>query len=106
MAAAPESAPESAELESYKQVLSGYIIRNAIYPLSASALRQEGIVFVAVVFGRDGTVLSHHLVRSSGVAALDDEALDIFARSGEFPAVPSDLPAPLSLVVPFRFYLR
>jgi protein TonB len=105
LAAAPESAPASAELESYKEVLSGYIIRDAVYPPSAQELHQEGLVYVEILIDRHGEVLSYHLERSSGIDALDDEALALFAHNRPFPAIPLDLPAPLTLLVPFRFSL-
>jgi len=104
-AAGPESADDSGELESYKRVLDGYVFRHASYPAEAKALHQEGVVYVAFVLDREGRVLNFHLDRSSGFAALDNEALAVFARSQPFPAVPSDLPDPLTVVMPFRFSL-
>jgi len=68
-------------------------------------LHQEGVVYVAFVLDREGRVLNFHLDRSSGFAALDNEALAVFARSQPFPSVPSDLPDPLTVVMPFRFSL-
>jgi protein TonB len=104
-AAGPESTDDSGELESYKRVLDGYVFRHAAYPPIAKALHQEGVVYVAFVLDREGRVLSFHLDRSSGFSALDNEALAVFARSQPFPSVPSDLPDPLTVVMPFRFSL-
>lgn len=104
-AAGPESADDSGELESYQRVLDGYVFRHASYPAEAKALHQEGVVYVAFVLDREGRVLNFHLDRSSGFAALDNEALAVFARAQPFPAVPSDLPDPLTVVMPFRFSL-
>ncbi|WP_028009417.1 energy transducer TonB [Solimonas flava] len=58
------------------------------YPWSARQYGYEGDAIVRMHLARDGRVLSATLLRSSGHAMLDAEALDVVRRIGRFPPFP------------------
>lgn len=58
------------------------------YPWSARQYGYEGDAIVRMHLARDGRVLSATLLRSSGHAVLDAEALDVVRRIGRFPPFP------------------
>jgi protein TonB len=52
-------------------------------------------------------VIDSRITRSSGAAALDEEALALLRRAEPFPAPPAELVGPqVNLTVPIRFNLR
>lgn len=81
--------------------------RHKRYPATARSRREEGITRVAFVLDRQGRVLSSRIDQTSGVAELDQEALDLLRRAQPFPALPADVEgAQVSLTVPIKFALR
>jgi protein TonB len=60
---------------------------NRRYPLKALANREKGTVVVHIHLSRDGSVLDVTIIRSSGSAALDAEALDVVWRIAKFQAL-------------------
>jgi periplasmic protein TonB len=81
--------------------------RNKRYPASARARREEGVARVAFVIDRRGMLLSSHILKSSGVAALDQEALELLRRAQPFPPLPASVAGEeLKLMVPIKFELR
>ena len=108
-APAPGAAPEppSHSLPTWKGLLLRHLERHKRYPADAQHKRQEGISYVAFTMSRDGRVLAVRIVRSSGVASLDQEGLDLLARAQPLPPLPSDQPGEsLDLVVPIQFFLK
>jgi len=62
---------------------------------------------VSFTMDRNGHVLSRHLVRSSGYAALDAEALAMIERAQPLPAFPPQMAAASrSFTAPIKFTLR
>ena len=56
---------------------------------------------------RDGRVLVMRIERSSGVASLDQEGLDLLRRSQPLPPLRADQPGEsVELIVPVQFYLK
>lgn len=77
------------------------------YPREASFRRRQGVPIIRFVMDRSGRVLSASLERSSGVPALDGEALELPRRAQPLPKPPEDVPgATIELVVPVEFYMR
>jgi len=111
VAAAPQAGasfePPSAALPTWKGLLLRHLERHKRYPADAQRRHHEGIVTVRFVMSRDGRVLTAQLERSSGVASLDQEGLDLLQRAQPLPALPKDQPGEtLELVVPIQFFLR
>jgi protein TonB len=81
--------------------------RNKRYPPAAQVRREQGIAHVFFALDRQGHLLESRLVRSSGAAILDEEALALVARAQPFPPPPADLAGPrVALTVPIRFNLK
>jgi protein TonB len=103
--AAPE--PPSARLPTWKGLLLRHLERHKRYPSEAQRARQEGIPYVFFTMSRDGRVVAARIVRSSGVASLDQEGLELLQRAQPLPPLPSDQPGEtLDLVVPIQFFLK
>jgi protein TonB len=99
--------PQSASLPTWKGLLLRHLERHKRYPSEAQRHRQEGVVYVRFKVSRDGRVLSSRLERSSGVATLDQEGLDLLKRAQPLPPFPPDQPGEsLELSVPIVFSLR
>lgn len=81
--------------------------RNKRYPVAAQARSEAGTTHVAFTIDREGRLLASRVVRSSGSAALDEEAEALLRRAQPFPAPPSGVPgSTVSLTVPIRFDIR
>lgn len=77
------------------------------YPRSAQRRRQQGVPWIRFVMNREGKVISATLERSSGVAALDKEALKLPKRAQPLPKPPAEVPGEaIELVVPVEFFMR
>jgi protein TonB len=76
------------------------------YPLAARRRRQEGVVLLSVKVSTQGRALRVELKQSSGVAVLDDAAIQA-VRSWEFaPARVGSTPYESEIEVPVRFKLQ
>jgi protein TonB len=81
--------------------------RNKRYPPAAQARGEQGVAQVFFSLDRQGRVIDSRITRSSGAAALDEEALALLRRAEPFPAPPAELAGPqVNLTVPIRFNLR
>ena len=77
------------------------------YPSEARSRREEGVVTLNFRVSRDGRVLAHEIVRSSGHTDLDDEVISMIERAQPLPPFPPSMPqGELNLTVPIRFSLR
>jgi periplasmic protein TonB len=77
------------------------------YPSGAQARGEEGIVMLSFSVDRNGHVLTHQVVRSSGYPELDSEVMSMIERAQPLPAFPATMPEEkLDLTVPIRFSLR
>jgi protein TonB len=102
-AAAPNSgasSPSPAATASWRGSLMAHLNRYKRFPGGAS----PGTVQVAFSIDRGGRVLSARLVRGSGDAALDGEAVAMIRRASPVPAPPDGLGGgAISLSVPIKF---
>lgn len=81
--------------------------RSERYPSWARRRRQEGVVSVRLTLARDGYVLARRIVLSSGVSALDAEALALIDRAQPLPPPPSEIRGDvIELVAPVEFFIR
>lgn len=84
-----------ARLERFKQ-----------FPASARSRRDQGVATLRFRVDRQGHILSSLIQRSSGNAALDQEALATLARAEPLPAIPRERPDEIELIVPVEFFLH
>lgn len=98
--AAGASSSPSVSPASWRGTLMAHLNRYKRFPGGAS----PGTVQVAFNIDRSGRVLSARLVRGSGDAALDDEAVAMIRRASPVPAPPAGLGGgTIALAVPIRF---
>ena len=77
------------------------------YPSEARSRREEGVVTLNFRVNRDGRVLAHEIVQSSGHPELDNEVISMIERAQPLPPFPPSMPEDqLNLTVPIRFSLR
>lgn len=101
-APAASSAPSNAAAAAaWKQRLSSHLNRHKRFPPGAGT----GVSVVAFTIGVSGDVVSARLVRSSGDAALDAEAVALPRRASPLPSPPTEVArgGSITLSVPVRF---
>jgi protein TonB len=111
MARAPaegQVSPRSSNaVPTWKSQIVALLERNKRYPHEAHARGQHGVVQVLFTLDRAGLLRESRVVRSSGAAALDEEALALLRRAQPFPPPPAEMPgATVDLTVPVRFNLK
>jgi protein TonB len=91
-----------ASARAYNALLFGHIQRFKRYP--ASARGASGTVMVRFELDRAGGVIGSAVTKSSGNAALDQEALDLLRRASPFPPFPASKPGDRdSYIAPVNF---
>jgi len=100
------SAPTNDDIRNYQRVLLLHIERYRGYPVDERSRRVEGTVLVRFAMNRQGSVLDAWVDRSSGVIALDDEAIATVHRAQPLPLIPASLPDRLSIVLPVSFSVQ
>ena len=104
-APAPRADPQAAA--SWRSLLMGRLLAAKRYPERARSRGDQGVALATFTMDRAGRVIAQSLVRSSGSALLDEEALALIHRAEPLPAPPADVPgATLTLTVPVSFALR
>jgi protein TonB len=109
--AAPRQGPpnpyESEAARTWTSQILASLLRNKRYPPAARDRGDQGLAQVFMSLDRRGHMIESRLVRSSGVAQLDQEALALLRRSQPFPPPPPEWPGdPVNLVVPIRFNVK
>lgn len=99
-------APTGADIRIYQRALLIHIEHYRGYPLDEHRQRIEGVVMIRFAMDRHGNVLDVWVDRSSGVAALDAEALATVRRAQPLPMIPASLPDRLSIVLPVSFSVQ
>jgi periplasmic protein TonB len=105
----PLSKPiDSKAVQAWMGQLSSLLERHKRYPAAALSGREQGTAQVFFSLDRQGRVIESRIVRSSGAAALDEEALALVRRVQPFPVWPREQFAGdhLDLTVPIRFSLK
>jgi protein TonB len=110
--AAPTPGPiapkNSQNVVRWRNQISALLERNKRYPVAAQSRREQGIAQVSFSLDRQGRLIESRIVRSSGAAALDEEALALLRRVQPFPVWPREEFAGerMDLTVPIRFNLK
>jgi periplasmic protein TonB len=96
------------DLGGYGQGLSAAINARKRYPSAALRLGQQGVVLMAVVVRRDGSLAAAPQVRaSSGHPVLDRQALRMVEQASPFPPLPAPLPTEAAeFTIPVHFNLH
>ncbi|WP_172439697.1 TonB family protein [Pseudoalteromonas piscicida] len=81
------------------------LMANRTYPTSALMKKQQGVTYLDVTLSREGKVVAMHILKSSGVAVLDNAALNTVRKAQPLPKVPAHLDAPHQLIVPIEYFL-
>ena len=98
----PPPASISSAAASWQQSLVARLARLQRYPPQARGV--HGVVSLAFSIDRHGNIVSSRIVKSSGSALLDAEALDLIKRAAPFPPPPAEIAdSELSFIVPIRF---
>jgi periplasmic protein TonB len=111
VAAAPavgtsQAQPNIAET-SWRGLLVAHLQKFKRYPKSAATRHEQGIVSLSFTIDRTGHVLARSIIKSSGFADLDQEALDMIQRAQPLPAFPPSMTQETrDFVLPVRFYLN
>ncbi len=100
-------ASRASSIATWRSIVTAKIKSAQRYPVRASARNEQGMVTVTFLLSRNGIVLSKSVVRSSGYAELDQEALAMIARAAPFPPFPPSITGEtINLPVPIQFQLR
>src|SRR5882757_6787167 len=92
-------------IPNWKRQILTLLERNKRYPEGARGA--EGIAQVAFILNRQGQASENRIVKSSGNAVLDQEALEWIKRAEPFPPPPADMPGEkIPMAVPYRFNVR
>jgi periplasmic protein TonB len=111
----PQQAPQPARTKSSSSPVSATWETSLVkrlnqfkrYPGEAQSRGVEGVVLLSFSVDRNGHVLSHQIVRSSGHPELDAEVTSMIERAQPLPAFPASMTDDkLDLTVPIRFSLR
>jgi periplasmic protein TonB len=97
----------SKAVQTWRGQIVALIERNKRYPAKAESRGQQGVARVFFSLDRQGQVIDSRVVGSSGVTALDEEALALLRRAQPFPKPPAELTGErVDLMLPLRFNLR
>ena len=104
-ATVPMSPKPAPAIASWQQALVARLARFQRYP--APAKGATGVVNLSFSIDRQGHVLNGRVIKSSGSAVLDTEALSLLTRAAPLPPPPAAAPdSDLTFVLPIRFVLR
>ncbi|MBP6877795.1 MAG: energy transducer TonB [Phenylobacterium sp.] len=90
----------------YASRLRAWLEAHKTYPKRARMRREEGVVHVHFAVDRQGRLLGGDVVRSSGYASLDAEAMAMLDRSNPFPGAPHAVRGErIEVSTPVEFFL-
>lgn len=95
----------SSEVAAYLQRLESHLARYRVFPAAARSAGSEGVVTVYFSVTREGSVLDAWVETSSGVSALDAEALAAILRAQPLPGLPQSWPGRINVSLPISFRL-
>lgn len=102
-AAMPAAAADPGAVSDYYRRVESHLARFHAYPTSLPGPRPTGVVRVGLIVQRDGRVMDAWIETSSGVAPLDEAALQTLRRAEPLPGLPATLPGAIDLIVPLRY---
>jgi protein TonB len=81
-----------------------HLNRHKRYPAEARQQEMQGVVRVRFVMDRSGQLTASEIAKTSGYAALDQEALELLKRASPLPRPPPAIDGEtIELVVPIQF---
>lgn len=95
----------NAEVLAYRTRLEAHLARFRRYPAAARAAGQQGVVVLRLQMNHAGQVIDVWVESSSGVPAIDDEAVAAATRAEPLPAFPAGWPDRMSIAIPVVFRL-
>jgi protein TonB len=97
----PSWADTPADQQEWATRVQGLLTRNLPPPVNIAELDTDQLVRLRMTIARDGSVRSVTIERSSGHAQVDQAALDMVKRSGQFPSFTGDMKeSQIEIVVP------
>jgi periplasmic protein TonB len=99
----PFGAPPSSASIRFQQAVLRHVALYYRYPKAAWPERLHGTVEAGFSMRRDGTLVGVWVKTGSGAAILDKAAIDAIRRAQPLPAIPSELPDPLSTQITLVF---
>jgi protein TonB len=99
-AASPAPSPTREGEVTFEGLLLARIEQFRRYPPDAARQGKQGVVHLRFRMDRRGRVLTAEVAESSGVPALDAEAIRTLRRAEPLPEIPADRPAMLDVSVP------
>ncbi len=103
LAQAPTDQDTTNPAAAFQRELYFHIAQFHYYPDAARASDAHGTAEVLFSMDRQGHILDATLKASSGSALLDQAALDTVRRAQPLPAIPSNLPNRLTILLPVEF---
>lgn len=101
------SEQESSAKQLWQSALQVHLERKKRYPRMAKLRGQQGIPWVSFTMDREGNVLEVALFKPSGIAALDQEVIELVRRAEPLPAPPKAVTGnPISMAVPVAFFIH
>lgn len=98
------SVSADAAMDGWRSAAVKTFVQNQTYPRSALASETEGRAMVMVRVSKDGSILDHNLMQSTGSAVLDREVSKVIERVGQLSPVPGGDEV-VTLVVPLVWSL-
>jgi protein TonB len=91
----------------WSSLIVAHLNRNKNYPSGARSRHEEGTVLLSFTLDRNGHLVSGRVVRGSGFAELDAEALAMLHRAQPFPRPSAEVSgSTFPFTAPMRYYLR
>ena len=90
----------------YASRLRAWLEAHKTYPKRARMRREEGVVHLQFAVDRQGRLLGGDVIKSSGFASLDAEAMAMLDRSNPFPGAPHSVRGErIEVSTPVEFFL-
>jgi protein TonB len=103
----PRLAPSAEMLSDYTRSLSNALDRYKEYPRIAELRGWEGSVTMRLRVAPSGRLIEAQVYKSSGFAALDQQAVAMVSKAGVLPVPPEGLDAAeVPVLVPINFHLE
>ena len=103
----PRPRPSAAQVASWHRRIALQVERHKGYPASARARHETGTAELAFTLDRNGKVVASRIVRTSGIASLDQETIETVRRAQPFPPPPPNMAGEtFDFTVPIRFNIR
>jgi protein TonB len=104
--ASASASRRSDEAPAFQEALLSHIEQFRRYPDEARRNQKQGVVRVGFTMDRRGNLIDLWVDQSSGIGAIDEEALATLRRALPLPVIPPSLPDRLNVVLPVSFALR